>query len=88
MGPEFEEGRSEENILSLWYNSCVLCADHFKDNQFMNSDKNSLVWNAVLTVFNVPNPPPKVICKRPLQTPRDHIPWKKPKLEVSPIDIE
>lgn len=28
------------------------------------SKKNSLIWNAVPTIFQVPNPPPKVTPKR------------------------
>ena len=44
-----------------------LCANHFENNQFMNVvKKNSLVHNAVPTLFDVPNPPPKVTMKRKL----------------------
>jgi len=38
--------------------NCKLCADHFKDSQFMNAVTHSrLIWNAVPTVFAVPNLP-------------------------------
>ena len=43
-----------------------LCAKHFEVSQFMNpSLRNKLVWNAVPTLFDVPNPPKQVTPKRP-----------------------
>ncbi len=42
-----------------------LCAKHFEDSQFMNNQKNSLVWNAVPTLFDRPHPPKSVTPKRP-----------------------
>lgn len=42
----------------LLYRNFVFCADHFEDSQFMNAaSKNKLVWNAIPTIFNVPDPP-------------------------------
>ena len=38
-----------------------LCSNHFEDSQFMNKNtKSKLIWNAVPTLFDVPNPPPKI----------------------------
>ncbi|GFN78879.1 THAP domain-containing protein 7-like [Plakobranchus ocellatus] len=42
----------------------VLCSDHFAKNQFnapkeLCSQRRRLVWNAVPTIFDVPNTPPK-----------------------------
>jgi len=35
-----------------------LCSDHFEESQFMNmKTKDRLTWNAVPTLFEVPNPP-------------------------------
>uniref|UniRef100_UPI00358FEABB 52 kDa repressor of the inhibitor of the protein kinase-like n=1 Tax=Myxine glutinosa TaxID=7769 RepID=UPI00358FEABB len=46
-------------------NNCRLCAEHFEEDQFSNRmTKNRLKWNAVPTLFNVPNPP------KALSTPR------------------
>ena len=53
------------------YKNCVLCANHFEDSQFMHvPSKNKLVPEAVPTLFDVPNPPPRVSLKRQLPTPR------------------
>ena len=42
-------------------------ANHFEDNQFMKCAKsNSLIHNAVPTIFDVPNPPPLLTPKRSL----------------------
>ena len=49
------------------YKNYKLCAKHFEDSQFMNADqKKSLVHNAVPTLFDIPNPPPKVTIQRKL----------------------
>ena len=41
------------------------CANHFEDSQFMNiSTKNRLIHTAVLTMMNLPNPPPKLTPSR------------------------
>ena len=46
-----------------------ICADHFEDGVFMNvAQKNSLMPHAIPTLFDVPNPPPKVTIKRKLPT--------------------
>ncbi|KAK7496585.1 hypothetical protein BaRGS_00012237, partial [Batillaria attramentaria] len=48
------------------YRSAVLCSEHFEESQFMNTAlKKRLVWNAVPTVFDIPNPPPRLTGKRP-----------------------
>ena len=42
-----------------------LCSNHFEANQFNRpAEKNRIVWNAVPTVFDVPNPPSLVNSKR------------------------
>ncbi len=42
-----------------------LCSVHFEDSQFMNpNEKRRLVWSAVPTLFDVPNPPPKQTLSR------------------------
>ena len=47
------------------YRNNRICGKHFEDNQFMSAaEKNSLVWNAVPTIFDVPNPPPSVTPSR------------------------
>lgn len=44
--------------------------------------KNKLVWNAVPTVFDVPNPPQQTTLKRPAPCPRSApVPAKKTKKE-------
>ena len=50
-------------VKKLFYNQ--LCSNHFEDSQFMNEEtKSKLTWNAVLTLFDVPNPPAKVTPSR------------------------
>ena len=47
------------------YNCYTLCANHFEDNQVKNCDKrNSLIHNAVPTIFDIPNLPPLLTPKR------------------------
>ena len=42
----------------------TVCANHFEDNQFMNpAMKNRLIHNAVPTIFDIPNLPPKLTPK-------------------------
>ena len=49
-----------------------LCSDHFEDSQFnCPAERRSLVWNAVPTLFSVPNPPEPVTPKR--QPPRKRV---------------
>ena len=46
------------------YKCYTLCANHFEDSQFMNPQaKKSLIHNALPTLFDVPNPPPKLALK-------------------------
>ena len=48
------------------YNGYTLCANHFEDSQFMNPQaKIKLIHNALPTLFDVPNPPPKLALKWP-----------------------
>ena len=48
------------------YNGYTLCANHFEDSQFMNPQaKIKLIHNALPTLFDVPNPPPKLALKQP-----------------------
>lgn len=45
--------------------NCQLCAVHFESSQFMNAvECNKLVWNAIPSLFDVPNPPPKIESSR------------------------
>ncbi|XP_069670524.1 zinc finger protein 679-like isoform X2 [Periplaneta americana] len=39
------------------YNNIKFCSLHFEDTQFMNENRNKLTWNAVPTLFDVPNKP-------------------------------
>ena len=43
-----------------------MCTKHFEDSQFMNPKKKDagLVWNAVPTLFDIPNKPKPVTLKR------------------------
>jgi len=40
------------------------CAKHFEDSQFINENHNSLIWNSVPTLFEVPNQPAKITPSR------------------------
>lgn len=42
----------------------------------MNHHKKSLIWSAVPTLFDVPNPPKTLATKRPLPTERHTLPPK------------
>ena len=43
------------------HRTCLFCSNHFEDSQFMNpQEKKRLVWNAVPTLFNMPDQPPSV----------------------------
>ena len=56
-------GKLAEEIRS---SGCRLCADHFEPTQFnVPAERKRLVWNAVPTIFNIPNPPPQVTSTRP-----------------------
>jgi len=51
---------------------CRLCSDHFEENQFTTPEKKRLNWNAVPTIFNVPNPPMPMTTKRSAPRDRSH----------------
>ena len=58
---------------SLYSRRYLLCSDHFEENQFLRpAERNRLVWNAVPTLFLVPNQPPKVTTGR--QRPQKRLP--------------
>ncbi|XP_055488319.1 THAP domain-containing protein 2-like [Leucoraja erinacea] len=47
--------------------NCCLCSVHFELDQFSNKQtKNRLNWNAVPTLFDVPNPPKRLSSQRRL----------------------
>ncbi len=46
----------DKDLLYL-HKNIYLCPEHFEDHMFMNPKKNRLVWNAVPTLFMIPNPP-------------------------------
>ena len=50
------------------YKNYIVCENHFEESQFMNPNvkKKKLIHTAVPTLFDVPNPPPKVTLKRSL----------------------
>ncbi|KAG1662385.1 hypothetical protein GQR58_020958 [Nymphon striatum] len=47
--------------------------DNVKISQFMNKNKDKLVWNAVPTLFDFPNPPPFLVGKGPPPNPKQPI---------------
>ena len=56
-------GKSAEQLHTSGY---LLCSEHFEPNQFnVPSERRRLVWNAVPTLFTVPNPPPRLMPSRP-----------------------
>ena len=69
------------------YKNYSLCSDHFELSQFMNPQKKKLIWNAIPTLFTVPNPPPAVTPKRSLPSKRkaDHV-GPKPKRTKGNVD--
>jgi len=54
-------------------------ADHFEIGQFINNTRKKLVWNAVPSVFLVPNPPKPLASKRPAPKRRNPLPPPKKK---------
>ena len=46
------------------YNNCKLCSNHFEDCIFYNYLRNRLKSDAKPTLFDIPNPPPKIGLKR------------------------
>ena len=56
-------GKSAEQLHQCGYH---LCSEHFEPNQFnVPTERKRLVWNAIPTLFKVPNPPAKVTPSRP-----------------------
>ena len=53
-----------DKTVAYCHNNIWFCGLHFERNMFMNDQRNKLVWNAVPTVFDVPNPPKSVTDKR------------------------
>ena len=50
-----------------------LCSDHFELSRFTTTEKKRLMWDAVPTLFAVPNPPRQLTRKRPPPKIREHI---------------
>ena len=52
------------------YTNYRICDKHFEDSQFMNREnrKAGIIWCALPTLFDVPNPPPKVTPQRKMRT--------------------
>lgn len=60
---------------SYCYGNLLLCETHFEASMFYNSlSKSSLLRNAIPTLFDVPNPPPKLSLKRKLPIRHDLTP--------------
>ncbi|XP_049774352.1 UDP-sugar transporter UST74c isoform X2 [Schistocerca cancellata] len=55
----------KKDVLYL-HNNVKFCALHLESNQFMSAEKKTLVWNAVPTLFDMPNKPQLVTMKRKL----------------------
>lgn len=71
-------GKKPEDL----FKSYVLCGTHFEDSQYMNAtQRNKLKWDAVPTVFAIPNPPKPVTLKRsaPKRDGPSAVPPKTPK---------
>ena len=67
-----------------------LCSKHFEDSQFMNKEtKSKLIWNAIPTLFDVPNTPSKVTPSHPIKTRSIMSTMKKTsaKSTEQPVDI-
>ncbi len=55
-----------------------LCGNHFEESQFMNATlKNSLIWSAVPTIFDIPNKPKPITPKRKAPNRQLHNPKQK-----------
>jgi hypothetical protein len=48
MRPDLDSKSTEE-----LHRNYYVCANHFKESQFLNGLKNRLKWNAIPTLFNV-----------------------------------
>ena len=67
-----------------------LCSKHFEDSQLMNKEtKNKLIWNAMPTLFDVPNPPSKVMPSQTIKARSLMSTMKKTSLKSieQPVDI-
>ena len=67
-----------------------LCSKHFEDSEFMNKEtKNKLIWNAIPTLFDVPNSPSKVTPSWPIKARSMMSTMKKTSVESTeqPVDI-
>ena len=53
-------GKKAQDLCKVFH----LCSDHFEEHQFTTSEKKRLIWNAVPTIFDVPNPPKPLTRKR------------------------
>lgn len=83
---ELQRGKITAEKLSRVHH---LCSQHFEESQFMNAQqKNRLIWNAVPTLFDVPNPPSKMTIKRKLPDfhPDTSLPQKRKRTEGKYID--
>ena len=68
--------------IGKWGSGYYLCSKHFEPSQFtVPNEKKRLNWNAVPTLFDVPNPPPSVTIKRKL-------PYRIPAHKVKSIKLE
>lgn len=76
-----------------------LCSNHFELTQFMNEKRNSLVWNAIPTIFDIPNPPKSLSIKRKLPerisnskkckaSSEKYADWSKHESDVETVEVE
>jgi hypothetical protein len=73
------EDLQKQDFARFYNGGYYLCANHFEESQFMNAtQRNSLIWNAVPSIFSIPNPPPAVTPSRQLPTKRCLLPDHKP----------
>ncbi len=76
-----------DGLLEKGYEYCskyiFFCPGHFEQGQFMNENRNKLVWNAVPTLFSVPNPPPLVTPKRPPPRTRAILPDRRKAKDIA-----
>ena len=56
--------KGEKYLYKYLYNNCKLCSKHFEDCIFYNYLRNRLKSDAKPTLFDIPNPPPKIGLKR------------------------
>jgi len=74
----------EQSVQRMNKNNC-LCGKHFEESQFMNvNTRNSLIWSAVPTIFNVTNKPKPITPKR--KAPSRHP--LNPKQKKQKVDLQ